>query len=169
MSDQPTLGLEPPRAVFSPCRVYRYELHRRWGPGERVLFVLLNPSTADEDCDDPTIRRCIGYAKRWGFGALAIANAFAYRSTDPGALYDAPDPVGPENDAAIERLARDATRVVVGWGTHAVHVSPARPADVALIVGQYHRTVWCLGRNGDGSPKHPLYLAAGTPLAPWAP
>jgi hypothetical protein len=94
-------------AVFSTCRRYRYVLRRIWDRSTPpAMFVGLNPSTADEVKDDPTVRRCIGYAKRWGFGGLIMTNIFAFRSTDPNALVELDDPVGPRNDAWLRRLQR---------------------------------------------------------------
>src|SRR5262245_38555366 len=94
-------------AVFSPCRKYRYSLTRIWD-AERpnVMFVGLNPSTADDQVDDPTVRRCIGFARKWRFGGMIIVNLFAYRSTDPNRLQEILDPVGPENDEHIAATAR---------------------------------------------------------------
>src|SRR5438034_1141192 len=106
-------------AVFSQCRQYRYVLRRRWHDKlPSVLFVALNPSTADEISDDATIRRCIGFARDWGFGALWMANLFAFRSTDPTALLKVRDPVGPRNDWWLARLSLETTLTVAAWGAH---------------------------------------------------
>ncbi|CAN5411650.1 hypothetical protein BH10PLA2_BH10PLA2_30310 [soil metagenome] len=106
-------------ATFSKCRKYRYTLSRTW---DRKLpaacWILLNPSTADERVLDPTLRRCLGFSRDWGFGTMWIANAFAFRSPYPRHVYAADDPIGPRNDAHIRRLAKKAGRVIVGWGVH---------------------------------------------------
>jgi len=142
-------------AVFSPCTRYRFRLWREWGDASsRCLFVMLNPSTATAEVDDPTIRRCVGYAKRWGFGALDVANIFALRSTDPEALYAEADPVGAGNDEAIVELARCASRVVLAWGAHGAYQGRGS-AVLRLLAG-----VPCvaLGVTQSGQPRHPLYL-----------
>jgi hypothetical protein len=151
-----TLSLFPDRqsAEFSPCRRYRYSLWRRWDDGPYVMFVGLNPSTADETQDDPTIRRCIGFARDWGYGGLCMANLFAFRATDPADMKAAADPVGPENDASLERLACEAGLVVAAWGVHGTHLDRARQVAAARVLGDF--TV--LGLTADGHPRHPLYL-----------
>lgn len=154
-------------ATFSPCGKYRYDLRRVWRPGKRVMvFVGLNPSTADQSTDDPTIRRILGFADDWGYGALVMLNAFAYRSTDPKALASMiarrRDPVGAENDATIERVFAEhhADRLVIGWGAHGVLLGRGRHlAERALAL---HGRPQCFGLTGNGQPKHPLYLAAST-------
>ncbi len=146
-------------AVFSSCRRYRYEWMHRWSDGPYCLFIGLNPSTADEQRMDPTIRRCIGYAWRWGFGAVHIANLFAWRETDPDILKLQPHPVGAGNDAALRRLASGAGLIVAAWGTHGSHRN--RAADVIEMLPRLH----ALRVNRDGSPAHPLYLpGALTPV-----
>ena len=106
-------------AKFSPCRTWRYLLWRTWGdPDRRAMFVGLNPSTADETQDDPTVRRCLGFARAWGFGGLMMTNLFGLRSTDPRGLLAVDDPVGPGNDAAILAQARRCPLVVLAWGNH---------------------------------------------------
>lgn len=107
-------GLER-SAHFSPCRIYRYGLWRRWGQGHTLMVVGLNPSTADDTQDNPTIRRCIGFARAWGFGALCMANLFAYRAVSPDRLRQAADPIGPENDRSLQELA-DGARLVLPPG-----------------------------------------------------
>ena len=140
-------------ARFSECGRYRYRLWRRWShdPG-MALFVMLNPSTADGAQDDPTIRRCVAFAQRWGCGALSVVNLFAFRSTDPAGLLTATDPVGPDNDEAIRQAAADASLVVMAWGAHAMAAERGRQVLPMLRAPHY------LKLNRDGSPAHPLYL-----------
>lgn len=160
-------------AVFSPCRRYRYSLHRQWNPtGTTCAFIGLNPSTADELADDPTVRRCIAFAKRWGHGSLAMLNLFPLRSTDPSALKGASIPanvIKANVDEIILRASHSA-RVVVCWGTHGSVDGGEMTARVLSAVqsdGVGHTPV-CLGVNRDGSPKHPLYIRADTMPIPYA-
>lgn len=140
-------------ANFSRCRRYRYALWRRWAPGDDyVLLVGLNPSTADHRRDDPTIRRCIGFARDWGYSGLCVANLFALRATYPEDLLADPEPVGPRNDQWLRRLARDASLVVGGWGNHGRH------QDRAARVRAWLPGLHCLRLNQSGEPAHPLYL-----------
>ena len=150
-------------AIFSPCRGYRYTLTRTWDP-ERppVAWIGLNPSTADEREDDPTIRRCMGFARSWGAGGIIMLNLFAYRSTDPRKLHtmgrDAC--VGRKNDKHLLRIAQQGHPMVACWGTHgALH---GRDREVASLLGFLR--LRCLGLTKDGHPKHPLYLAGDTKL-----
>ena len=143
-------------ALFSEDRVYRYTLTRVWDmDGPRMCWLLLNPSTADEKQDDPTIRRCIAFAKAWGYGGWDLVNLFAYRSTNPDVLPRVPDPFGPLNLEHIAATTRVAPLVVCGWGRKAPFDHDQR---VLAMLRQYGRTLHCLGLNGDQSPKHPLYL-----------
>ena len=143
-------------AVFSPCRTYRYLLWRWWEiPRGYVMFVGLNPSTADESIDDPTIRRCIGFAKAWGYGGLCMANLFAFRATQPAAMKAAHDPVGPDNDHALRESAERAGLLVAAWGVHGAHQDRAA-AVMAMLPG-----IHCLRLTKDGHPGHPLYLPRG--------
>lgn len=147
-------------AVLSPCRTWRYALWREWDWTLGAFVVIgLNPSTADETTDDPTIRRCIGFAQRFGCGRLVMLNLFAFRATQPKDMLAALDPVGPQNDATLRTYAADPSSLftVAAWGTHG---SPERVAEVASIFSHLE----CFGRNKDGSPKHPLYLPATAPL-----
>lgn len=154
-------------AYLSADRVYRYRLWRDTGvpiPPSRLeswcLFVMLNPSTADETKDDPTIRRCVGYAKTWGYTRVNIANLFAFRATDPKALLPAPDPVGPENDTHLAEMADASALVVCAWGTH----GGLHGRDQAVLRLLRHHSLdgpRCLGRTKAGHPKHPLYLKNG--------
>lgn len=140
---------------------YRYWLSRRLSMGERtVLFVGLNPSTADASQDDPTIRRCVGFARQWGFDWLFMGNVCAYRSTDPKALMRVDDPVGPNNQEALKWMAHRADLIVAAWGKNRLNCYAHTLAGWILSLPQT-RT---LGVNGDGTPKHPLYLKATTEL-----
>lgn len=142
-------------AVFSPCGKYRYVLRRVWDRrGSTVLFVALNPSIADEFKDDPTIRRCIGFARSWGFGKLIVANLFALRSTDPAALRNAVDPIGPRNDWWLKSLSSRADLTIAAWGVH------GRLGSRATEVLPMLRSVHHLGQTHDGHPRHPLYVPA---------
>lgn len=159
-------------AIFSPDRVYRYTLWREWGvgtlsifqhreaPDAYVQFIGLNPSTADELKDDPTIRRCIDFAKQWGFGAMCMTNAFAFRATNPEVMKAHPSPYGPENITWIVKVAREAGLIVAAWGKHGIHEE--RDKTVLRWIRANAKTVHCLGTNQDGTPKHPLYLAKTT-------
>lgn len=151
-------------AYFSPCRTWRYSLTRELAPqtGEgTIAFIGLNPSTADESRDDPTIRRCIGFARRWGFARLVVLNLFAFRATRPTALLAADDPVGPENDSTITGVLGSADLVVCAWGAFP---NGGRSADVLELVAAPH----CLGVTKKGSPRHPLYARASAGPLPWS-
>ncbi len=154
-------------AEFSRDRVYRYRLWRRWTDGPCLMVIGLNPSTADETNDDPTVRRCIGYARRWGFAGLRMLNLFALRSTDPRGLYRADDPLGPRNVASIRResqatIAADGA-VLVAWGNHGQLGNHARR--IRDMLARSGVAAACLGLTKIGEPKHPLYLPAdATPV-----
>lgn len=151
-------------AHFSPDRLHRYWLVRQMTtkPGIAV-FVGLNPSTADETIDDPTIRRCIAFADEWGYGRMVMLNIHAYRSTDPRKLYEADDPMGPDNARTVMNLARGADLVVVAWGAN--RLDPR--AQLLAVALSRLEGVKCLGLTKDGHPKHPLYLSRSTPLQDW--
>lgn len=150
-------------ADFSADLVYRYRLTRRWNPGPVVAFIGLNPSTADETNDDPTIRRCIRFALSWGGGTLVMLNIFGFRATDPRDMKRAHDPVGPENDKYIVRAAREADIVVAAWGVHGSYL--ARDEEVLKILPLQPEA---LGVTKDGYPRHPLYVRGDTKLRPYA-
>lgn len=156
--------------VFSECRNYRYTLWRPPLDNARVhqdapaVFVMLNPSTADEVQDDPTVRRCRGYSKDWGHNGTVVLNLYAYRSTDPNALKVVDDPVGPRNDDWLRIVAERYKRIVCAWGAHA---STERVKQFASIAQSCGAELLCLGQNKDGSPKHPLYLRKDAPLQSW--
>ena len=149
-------------ATLSKDRRYRYALWRRWGDGPYLLFIGLNPSTADEYEDDPTIRRCRRFAMDWGFDALCMANLFAWRATAPTDMKAAKDPVGRDNDAWLRKLAAGAGRTVAAWGVHGGHQGRDQ-AVMRLVPGLHH-----LGLTKAGHPRHPLYLPASTLPQPWA-
>ena len=151
-------------ATFSKDRRYRYRLWRCWGDPElRCVFAGLNPSTADEITDDPTIRKCIGFAKRWGFGAIDVVNLFAFRSTEPAGLLAVEDPVGRRNGYHVTLAFRDAKRIVWAWGSHGPRLQRLL-LSASLSVRAVERTceVGMLGFTRDGSPRHPLMLAYST-------
>lgn len=141
-------------ATFSPCRRYRYTLWRRWDDGPYAMFVGLNPSTADETTDDPTIRRCIRFARDWGYSALCMTNLFALRATDPKAMLADPEPIGAENDDRLFQASREAGIIVAAWGAHGSH--RRRDRDVLRMLRHVHH----LGLTKSGQPRHPLYLRA---------
>ena len=143
-------------ATFDRTGRYRYRLARRWGAGPCIAFVMLNPSAADAAKDDPTVRRCLGFARRWGFGALEVVNLFAYRAADPRELARERNPVGPENDRSVARALRRARLIVLAWG--ASRLARRRAGAVIALVGD--RPAYCLGRTKTGMPRHPLYLRA---------
>lgn len=121
-----------------------------------VMFIGLNPSTADEVNDDPTVRRCIDFSKRWGYGALCMTNIFAWRDTDPEGMKLAVDPVGPRNDDELRKVAAEAGVVVAAWGNHGAHLG--RGAAVLRLLSGIC-VPQALHVNKDGSPSHPLYLS----------
>jgi hypothetical protein len=157
-------------AMFSADRKYRYSLRRDiGGSGNPVLFIMLNPSTADETQDDPTIRRCKGFARQWDASTLYIANLFALRATDPEAMKAHPYPIGALNPEVLSCLAMhvglyEHGKVVLAWGANGAHLS--RGAKVASFLAglcPLHH----LGATQHGQPKHPLYLKANTQLVLW--
>lgn len=154
-------------AVFSECGLYRYWLTRELAEsGPTVAFVMLNPSTADAEKLDPTVRRCIGYAQRWGASRLIVVNIFALRSTDPKALYAAVDPIGQENNQYIQRAAREADTVVCAWGTHGAHREEGARAYWSLYIGGGEPTALAVTKQGH--PAHPLYLRGDLQPMPYA-
>lgn len=157
-SAERTLSGEPVdgRAVFSPCLRYRYVLARRWDASLPVCaWLMLNPSTADADRDDPTVRRCRRLADAWGFGAIEVINIFAWRSTDPAGLRRTDDPVGPRNDPWIRRVAKRCDTLVCAWGEHGQLKN--RDRRVLNLLHQTGVAPFSLGENASGRPKHPLY------------
>lgn len=165
-------------AQLSVCRTYRYALWRIWDATlPPLMFIGLNPSTADEQKDDPTIRKCKGFAERNGCGGVYMLNLFAYRATDPHTLFDVyyrkqftgpggetcwhnGDPVGPDNDRHLLETVAVAAIVVAAWGVHGVMMLRDQ-AVKRLLAGADLR---CLGTTKDGHPRHPLYVPYSQPL-----
>lgn len=139
-------------AIFSDDGAYRYRLWRIWSEVEpTIAFCMLNPSTATAEIEDPTIRRCIGFAKAWGYGGLVVVNIFALRSTDPLVLYKHSDPIGPDNDAHIANVRHTVPLMIAAWGAHGNLKSRG------FMVKHMVETK-TLGLTSGGQPKHPLYL-----------
>jgi hypothetical protein len=157
----------PSSAVISECGTYRYTLHRpipcalRWN--NPCLFWLINPSTADASIDDPTTRRCMGFAQLWNCTSLTIVNSFALIDTDPSELAKHKDPVGPANDwhVAEQVAAHRLGVIVVGWGAN--KMARARVPELAHLLEGVH----CLGRTKAGDPRHPLYIRKTQQPEPW--
>ena len=148
-------------ATFDPTGAYRYHLWREWDATlPAVTFVMLNPSTADAEQDDPTIRRCIGFARAWGYGRIEVLNLFAYRATSPRELFAAPDPEGPRNGEHL--AAALGSGVVVAWGNH------GRRAFVGARE-MASRDAHCLGVTALGEPRHPLYVRSDSALRSYEP
>lgn len=146
-------------AAFSPCRTWRYALWRIWDADlPRCAFIGLNPSTADEKADDPTIRKCIGFATRWGFGGVKMLNLYAFRATDPAEMIAARDPVGPGN--CPEEFTRDVDCIVAAWGSlrMAWRSRVNWESVIAETCERIGKPLDCLRLTKDGSPWHPLYV-----------
>jgi hypothetical protein len=138
---------------------YRYSLERVWGDGKtRALFIGLNPSTADATHDDPTVRRCVGFARRFGYSGLLLGNLFAARCTVPLELRGFPDPVGPENDQFLGSLLARSDLVIAAWGNHGLYLGRGDAVFKRLT------TARCFGLTKRGQPRHPLYVRADTAL-----
>lgn len=156
-------------AILSPCGQYRYHLWRRWDESlPTMVWVMLNPSTADATEDDPTIRRCIGFAKREGCGGISVRNVFALRATNPAELALHPDPFGPENERYLTsaRNVSLMTILALGWGAKMpckILRNYYRQAEILIAI----QSPKCFGLTKDGDPRHPLYLRANAPLTDW--
>jgi hypothetical protein len=150
-------------ARFSDCGDYRYVLGKKWGDGPILVAIMLNPSTATGDGDDPTVRRVVLRAQDMGFGSLVVLNAYAYRATNPRELREIADPVGPENDRCIAEIIKDADAVLVAWGNRGA----PRASEILSILAQVDVPVYRLGHpTRHGNPRHPLYLRKQTELEP---
>lgn len=165
-------GPEGSGAEISACGTYRYALWRKWSPTlPLATFVMCNPSTADANEDDATIRKCMGFAHRWGLGGIWVVNLFALRSTDPRALLTASDPVGPDNDGWLANACSFEPSVVCAWGSPggarvAAMLSERAPTLVHLAYC-HEGSLQCLGTSKDGSPRHPLMLGYSVPRQAW--
>ncbi len=158
------MGSDARGAVFDPDGAYRYRLWRTWDTAlPAAAFILLNPSTADASHDDPTLRRCLGFARAWGYGGVEIVNLFAWRATDPAALRCCRDPIGPANDAAILAAVAGAPLVVAAWGNGGRRHDRAA-AVLSLLDGV---PLVCLGLTGADQPRHPLYVPGATTYEPY--
>ena len=153
-------------AELSADERYRYRLRRAWRkqPGF-LLWVMLNPSTANALKDDATIRKCVGFAKRWGYGAIEVVNLYALRATRPDELVLSDDPIGPENDEWIRQFAAKATGICAGWGSQKLPLFKQRVRDVLAMIPC---EVACIGKTRDGFPRHPSRPSYATPLEIYA-
>lgn len=149
-------------ATFSPCRYYRYLLWRTWGDEPPSMFIGLNPSTADETKDDPTIRRCINFATAWGCGGIVMTNIFAFRATLPAVMKGAFDPIGPDNLRSLQEAAARCSPRVACWGVHGEYLGQGNRVQELIDDLQ------CFGLTKHGFPKHPLYLPKTATLVPFA-
>jgi hypothetical protein len=156
-------------AIISDCGRYRYRLTRQWSDQPALPFVRLNPSTADAEVNDPTIRRCMNFAMRDYFGGIVVVNIFAFRATDPADLLNAQDPHGPENDDALWRVAHEAVidnvPIVCAWGAHGMHDADTRVIQILKREGARLR---CFELTKHGHPRHPLYIKSNKQLIPFA-
>lgn len=159
----------PRSAILSPCRTWRYLLTRELYPSlgqviinRTITFIGLNPSTADEYTNDPTIRRCMGFAKSFGGSKLLMVNLFAYRATDPKELLQVEDPIGPDNIAYIKDALRESDIVICAWGANPRVYMPLTKYVYELI-----NEPFCLGVTKGGHPRHPLYIRADQKLIPY--
>ncbi len=158
-------------AIISDCGTYRYTLTRSRYADERpdrgtALWCMLNPSTANAEQDDATIRRCRGFAHDWKCNGLTVVNLYALRATDPNELWKHEDPVGPDNDHHLRTIACEYGDVLCAWGANA---KPERVKAVIAIFKEAGARMWCLGTTKHGMPKHPLYIAADTKPVRWSP
>ena len=155
-------------AVISPCGRYRYLLRRTWDyQRPRSLFIMLNPSTADAQVDDATIRSCKRLALGLGHGSFEVVNLFGWRATDPDELIEANDAIGPDNDRIIEAAVARCDVAICAWGAHPMATS--RAARVRDMVRSMRPAIYCLGTTKAGAPRHPLYIKSGTQLEVYRP
>jgi hypothetical protein len=153
-------------AWYSRCAGYRYRLDRTWDSARpRAAIVMLNPSTATEAADDPTVARCRTRMRALGFGAMTVVNLFAWRATDPAELRRTADPVGPGNDAAIAAACADAALVLCAWGNHGAYLG--RGEAVRHRLRAEGHALHVLGVTRTGAPRHPLYLHRDAVPMPW--
>lgn len=166
-------GIIPPSksAIISACGTYRYRLEREISDAQwAVAFLMINPSTADAEHDDPTIRKVKGFATRFGAGRVIVGNQFAFRATDIKELRTAREPIGPDNDRHLEQIMRDADMHVVAWGALAKLPETLRKRwqDIVRIADRVGCELQCIGTNQDGHPTHPVLTGYDVPLTKWA-
>jgi hypothetical protein len=157
-------------AIFSDDGLYRYLLWRNWVSNNqrRLLWVMLNPSTADDEDDDPTVQSCICISKHRGYGGLEIVNLFAYRTPDPDVLYGVVNPIGDENDRYMREAAERAPEIVVAWGAWSEKgIYRHRGQEPLKLLGHPEKLLYCLGTTEHSSPRHPLRVECDTPLQPY--
>jgi len=165
-----TKSLHIGSAVISECGNYRYSLRRHSNMsntnGQKLVFVMLNPSTADASLDDNTVKRCISFMELWGYSHLEIVNLFAFRATEPSDMLAAEDPIGPENDTYLYSAIGSSETVICAWGNPGDH---KERLDTIKVIFKYHSASQpcCLGVNKSGMPRHPLYLKRSTELKEW--
>lgn len=158
-------GVTRSEALYSDCETFRFRLSRTWGASPRLAFILLNPSTATELRNDPTIARCEGRARRTGHGGVDILNLFAFRATRPADLLAAPDPVGSGNSGIVLDTAAAAGLIVCGWGLHGAHLDQGTL--LRRLLSDRGLPLWHLGLTRDGHPRHPLYVGNAVQPEPW--
>lgn len=155
-------------AEISECGKYRYRLWRVWDRSKPfVMFLMLNPSTADANVDDPTIRRCIGFAKSWGYGGIVVCNLFAYRATNPKELLNVCDPVGPENQQHLDECIQESEKVIFAWGNSLIVKKLFNKLGYLSMVKFKTSKSHFLVRSKDNTPMHPLYLKADLKPIPY--
>ncbi|MBX2862972.1 MAG: DUF1643 domain-containing protein [Leptolyngbyaceae cyanobacterium MAG.088] len=147
-------------AIFDSSQRYRYCLTRSWAevnePAHQVTFIMLNPSTADAEQDDPTIRACSQFAQRWGYNQLNVVNLFAYRTPHPSVLKTVTDPIGPENNRYLLEAITSAEKAILAWGNWGTTLNRAQT--VLELLSRHRQKLYCLARNHSGQPSHPLYI-----------
>lgn len=152
---------EGSRAVFSDDDKYRYRLTRllnEHGRAGWICWILLNPSTANENVLDPTLRRCRNFSLDWGHNGMIIVNLFGLRATNPKELAAVVDPVGADNDEHIARAVDEADRIMCAWGAHPMTLRFNRRDEVRRILERASRVAFALKLTRAGAPSHPLYL-----------
>ena len=141
------------KAIISKDKIYRYKLSRTWDSTKpTILFIGLNPSIANENVDDPTITRCINFAKDWGYGTLLMANLFAFRSTYPKDIYLIDDPIGKDNDHYILECVKQSDLIIACWGNNGTYMNREK------VITELVPNLYCLQKNKNGTPHHPLRL-----------
>ncbi|OIN80881.1 hypothetical protein BMG05_10400 [Mycobacterium malmoense] len=154
-------------ATISADGQYRWSLYRGWDHGPVMCWVMLNPSTADGRHDDPTIRRCMGFARSWGYGAMSVVNLYALRATNPKALWQHHDPVGAKNDAELAFAAQTFPLIVMAWGAHGRQPRVAEATRILHRCYEHGAQLAALGWTKNGNPRHPLYVRGDTRPQPW--